>query len=221
MFTRLESSWRNVVDADALTELANLDRTLSAAGSPFYPPPHKVLRAFEETPFQRVKVVILGQDPYPRKGEADGLAFSVPSGVALPRSLRQIFRELQRDLSLHWPSTGNLELWAREGVLLLNTVLTVAPGAAGSHRGLGWEAFTNGCLNALSVRRESVVFMLWGVHACAKRELIDPRRHCVLQAAHPAAWRSRTRLLYGSGLFSKADDYLASTRTAPINWQLP
>src|SRR4051794_33883434 len=118
----LEASWRKAVGRHALTGLARLDRSLAAARSCFYPPPEIVLRAFAETPFWSVKVVILGQDPYPRKGEADGLAFSVASGAALPRSLRQIFKELQRDLGMHWPSTGDLGPWAGRGVLLLNTV---------------------------------------------------------------------------------------------------
>jgi len=220
MFQTLESTWRRELGRAALVELARLERSLSAAGRPFYPLPENVLRAFEEAPFPKVKVVIVGQDPYPGNGEADGLAFSVPMGVRFPLSLRRIFRELERDLNLHWPSTGDLGPWASQGVLLLNTILTVGPGAARSHREIGWEGFTDACLSALCDRRKELVFMLWGIHACAKAELIDPRRHRVLQAAHPVAWRSRAQHLYGSGHFSKANDYLAETGKSQIDWQL-
>src|SRR5574344_281627 len=151
-----------------------------------YPPSQLIFNAFNLTPFDKVKVVILGQDPYHNVGQAHGLAFSVPNGIMPPPSLKNIFRELQSDIGMPIPTNGNLESWAREGVLLLNSCLTVRANNPASHQGIGWQRFTDAAINALSEKKEHIVFLLWGNYAIAKEKLIDTRKHLVLKTVHPS-----------------------------------
>jgi uracil-DNA glycosylase len=222
VFTKLEAGWRRALAHEVDDEnIARLDGFIAgelAAGREFYPSAANVLSAFALTPFEQVKVVILGQDPYHGPDQAQGLAFSVAEGVPVPRSLQNIYRELERDLEIPGPATGNLEVWARQGVLLLNTTLTVAPGRPGSHRGEGWEEFTDACIRALSGKRRGLVFLLWGNHARAKAALIDPQRHHVLEAGHPSPLSVKG--FAGCRHFSKTNDLLRSEGLEPIDWQL-
>ncbi len=184
-----------------------------------YPAQDRVLRALALTDFDAVRVVILGQDPYHGPGQADGLAFSVPEGVTAPPSLRNIFDEIQRDVygGQPQPFSTDLSRWARQGVLLLNAVLTVEAGKAASHQGLGWEPLTDEIVATVAQRREHVVFMLWGRFAQSKRRLIDGRRHLILEAPHPSPLSASQGFL-GCGHFSKANRYLVEHGFAPIQW---
>lgn len=182
-----------------------------------YPPGSLIFNAFTLCPFDQVKVVILGQDPYHGAGQAHGLCFSVPQNVPMPPSLVNIFKEIERDLGQPMPTHGNLERWAAQGVLLLNATLTVAAHQAGSHQQKGWETFTDAVIRALSDAEEGVVFMLWGAYAQKKGRVIDRQRHLVLQTSHPSPF-SFDRGFYGSGHFSQANTYLASHGKTPIIW---
>lgn len=182
-----------------------------------FPPGSLIFNAFNLTPLQNVKVVILGQDPYHGLGQAHGLAFSVPEGVSFPPSLRNIFKELQTDIGINIPYTGSLEGWARQGVLLLNTTLTVRESQPMSHAGHGWEVFTDAAIKAVSDHRDNVVFMLWGSHAASKKPLVDTSKHCVLQAPHPSPL-SASRGFFGCHHFSLANKYLAEHNITPIDW---
>ena len=183
-----------------------------------YPPGSQIFRAFDLTPVQNVKVVILGQDPYHGPGQAHGLSFSVPSGVPAPPSLKNIFKEIETDLGVRMSGHPNLESWARQGVLLLNAVLTVRAAEAASHSRIGWQEFTDAVIKYISDNCEGVVFMLWGNFARGKSELIDHSRHCVLEAAHPSPLARGA--FFGCRHFSQANNYLLSTSRTPINWQL-
>lgn len=189
-----------------------------AAGRTSAPPPEDVFRALALTPPEAVRVVILGQDPYPTPGHADGLCFSVRPGVAPPRSLRNVFRELEDDLGIPPPASGSLEPWARQGVLLLNACLTVEEGAAGAHAGWGWERVTDAIIDAVNARPEPVVFLLWGRHAQAKARRIAPR-HVVLPAAHPSPLSARAGF-FGSRPFSRANAALAAAGRGTVDWRL-
>ena len=191
-----------------------------SAGRRFYPPADKVFNALYLTPFDDVRVVILGQDPYHGPGQAMGLCFSVPAGVPLPPSLRNIYDELQNDLGVPRPSSGDLTPWAERGVLLLNAVLTVAPGQAASHAGKGWESFTDRAIRELSERREGVVFLLWGRYAQQKGAIVDRSRHHVLAAAHPSPLSAASGFL-GCRHFSQANALLEQAGRAPVDWALP
>ena len=185
-----------------------------------FPKPSDVFNAFKFTPFNEVKVVILGQDPYYGANQAHGLSFSVQKGVAVPPSLKNIYKELQTDIpGFNMPSHGDLSSWAKQGVLLLNTTLTVRAGEPGSHQKMGWEPFTDQAIRALSEQREGLVFMLWGRHAQAKASLIDPTKHVVLTAAHPSPF-SAYNGFFGCKHFSKANAYLLNKAEKLINWQL-
>lgn len=188
-------------------------------GKTLYPPSDQVFRALELTPFEQVKVVVLGQDPYHGPDQANGLSFSVRRGVRLPPSLRNIYKELERDLDCVMSRDGDLTPWAEQGVLLLNAVLTVEQGRAGAHQGKGWEPFTDAIIEHLNEERDNLVFMLWGGYAQKKGHFIDRERHCVLQAPHPSPL-SAHRGWFGSGHFSKANAYLHRTSQAPIDWRL-
>ncbi len=192
-----------------------------AAGQIIYPADRDIFNAFRYTAYERLKVVILGQDPYHEPGQAMGLAFSVPAGIQVPPSLRNIFAELSRDVpGFAIPNHGNLIPWARQGVLLLNTVLTVRAGQAFSHHNQGWEEFTDGVIRAVNEHAQGVVFMLWGRPARSKAALIDRSRHLVLEAAHPSPL-SANRGFFGCRHFSRANAYLASQGKGAVNWQLP
>ena len=182
-----------------------------------FPPGSLIFNAFNLTPLQNVKIVILGQDPYHGLGQAHGLAFSVPEGVSFPPSLRNIFKELQTDIGINIPYTGSLEGWARQGVLLLNTTLTVRESQPMSHAGHGWEVFTDAAIKAVSDYRDNVVFMLWGSHAASKKPLVNTSKHCVLQAPHPSPL-SASRGFFGCHHFSLANKYLAEHNITPIDW---
>lgn len=184
-----------------------------------YPPGNLIFNAFKHTPFDNVKVVILGQDPYHGAGQAHGLCFSVPPGIKAPPSLANIFKELQSDLTFPVPTHGNLENWADQGVLLLNATLTVRAGEAGSHQKRGWEKFTDAVIEKISQQKDSVVFLLWGRFAQAKEILIDGDKHLVLKAAHPSPF-SAYNGFFGCRHFSKANNYLEQKGIDAVNWSL-
>ncbi len=183
-----------------------------------YPPGSKIFNAFNRTPFDKVKVVIIGQDPYHGKGQAHGLSFSVPDEVKPPPSLVNIFKELQKDLGIPYPKIGNLECWSERGVLLLNATLTVRADSPGSHQKKGWEEFTDHVIRKLSEDREGIVFMLWGNYAKKKAELIDASKHHILTAAHPSPLAGGA--FFGCAHFSKANALLKAAGVAPIDWTL-
>jgi uracil-DNA glycosylase len=219
-----EPGWQAALaDQLAAPWLQELDGQIAAeraSGVVIHPPQEQVYRAFELTPYDQVRVVIVGQDPYHGPGQATGLAFSVPRGARVPPSLRNIYTELGTDLQVPRPTHGDLASWADQGVLLLNTTLTVREGAAGSHAGRGWERFTDAALNALATRRERLVFLLWGRHAQAKASLVDAARHLVLQAPHPSPL-SASRGFLGCRHFSQANAYLRDHAGSEIDWKIP
>ena len=189
------------------------------SGVTIYPPPENWFSAFNLTPFNEVKVVVLGQDPYHGPNQAHGLCFSVLPGVPIPPSLRNIYKELKEDVGVEPVGHGHLETWATQGVFLLNSVLTVEHGAAASHQGLGWEVFTDAVIEALNTRTANTVFMLWGGYAKRKGQMIDQNRHLVLQCAHPSPLSVRG--FTGCRHFSKANEYLINCGKEPVDWQLP
>jgi uracil-DNA glycosylase len=219
---RIEPSWKaRLAGQFASPHMAALSAFLRAeksAGKRIYPPGSQIFRAFELTPFEAVKVVILGQDPYHGPGQAHGLSFSVAQGVAPPPSLQNIYKELATDLGIDHPGHGNLESWARQGVLLLNACLTVEDGRAGSHQGKGWEPFTDAVITALNREREHLVFILWGRKAQDKGAVIDRARHLVLTSVHPSPL-SASGGFFGSRPFSAANEWLQSHGMTPIDWR--
>lgn len=221
---KLDPSWLDVVgDEFEKPYMAALKTFLlgeKRAGKVIYPPGELWFNALNSTPFDRVRVVILGQDPYHGPGQAHGLCFSVLPGVPAPPSLVNIFKELESDLGVAVPNHGYLQHWADQGVLLLNSVLTVERGRAGSHQGRGWETFTDSCIAHLNRERENLVFLLWGSYALKKGQLIDRRRHLVLEAPHPSPL-SAHRGFFGCRHFSKANRYLKEHGQPPIDWALP
>jgi uracil-DNA glycosylase len=221
---RLQPSWKARIGDHLLRpEMQTLSMFLRAekqAGKRIYPSSPEIFAAFEHTPFDAVRVVILGQDPYHGPGQAHGLCFSVRPGVRVPPSLENIFKEIQRDLGIPRPDHGCLTSWADRGVLLLNSVLTVEEGRAGSHQGKGWEGFTDAAIDALNREREGLVFLLWGSYAQRKGQLIDTSRHCVLNSVHPSPL-SAHRGFIGCGHFSATNRDLDAQGQAPIDWSLP
>lgn len=185
-----------------------------------YPPGNRIFNAFEKTPFQKVKVVILGQDPYHGPGQAHGLCFSVPYNIPKPPSLLNIFKELHSDLGIPVPNHGNLELWAEQGVFLLNATLSVRANQAGAHQGKGWEKFTDAVIRKISDEKKNIVFLLWGKYALAKKSLIDDQKHLILQAAHPSPL-SAYNGFFDCKHFSKTNAYLLENGLEPVNWFLP
>ncbi len=222
MNVKIEKSWGEALsaewDKEYFRELARKLHEEKDRGIVIYPPGSKIFRAFDLCPLDAVKVVILGQDPYHGAGQAMGLSFSVPEGIAAPPSLKNIFKEIESDLGIRMSGSPDLEPWARQGVLLLNSVLTVRAGVAASHAGLGWQNFTDAVIKLISERCEGVVFMLWGNYARSKAGLIDSGRHLVLQAAHPSPLARGA--FFGCRHFSQANAYLVRTGRSPINWQL-
>lgn len=221
---QLEPSWKAHVGdwfaREDMRQLAAFLRQRKAAGARIYPPGRDIFAAFDATPFDAVKVVILGQDPYHGAGQAHGLCFSVPPGVPVPPSLLNIYKELERDTGFIRPDHGCLLPWARRGVLLLNSVLTVEDGKPGSHQGRGWEGFTDHVVEVLNRECEQLVFLLWGSYAQKKGAVIDGRRHRVLKAPHPSPLSAHRGFL-GCGHFSAANQYLARCGKTPIDWSLP
>ena len=221
---QLEPSWKarvgDYLQRDDMQALAAYLRQRKAAGARIYPPGAEIFAAFEATPFDAVKVVVLGQDPYHGPGQAHGLCFSVRPGVDVPPSLLNIYKQLERDTGFVRPDHGYLMDWARRGVLLLNSVLTVEAGQAGSHQGRGWEGFTDHVVDTLNREREGLVFLLWGSYAQKKGAVIDTGRHRVLKAPHPSPLSAHRGFL-GCGHFSKANEYLARRGLGAIDWSLP
>ena len=220
MNVRIDESWRQVLqpefDKPYFELLTNFVRHAYATHQCF-PPAGQVFRAFDLCPFDKVRVVIIGQDPYHDFNHAHGLCFSVHEGVPAPPSLLNIYKELQRDLAKPIPSSGDLTHWAQQGVLLLNATLTVEAHKAGSHQGKGWEELTDAAIQALNNQRSNIVFMLWGSYAQRKGQFIDRKRHLVLTAVHPSPL-SAYRGFIGCGHFSKANEYLLQHGQPPINW---
>ena len=221
---KLDPSWKQHVgdylQRPQMQALGAFLRGEKAAGKQIYPPGPQIFAALDATPFDQVKVVILGQDPYHGPGQAHGLCFSVSPGVDVPPSLVNIFKEIERDLGHARPDHGYLMPWARQGVLLLNAVLTVEAGRAGAHQGKGWEGFTDHIVETLDRERDGLVFLLWGSYAQAKGKIIDARKHCVLRASHPSPL-SAHRGFIGCGHFSAANRWLAGRRLPAIDWALP
>ena len=222
MDVRIEQSWKVALapefEKPYFGSLVSFLRQEKAAGATIFPPGSQIFRAFDLTPMDKVKVVILGQDPYHGPGQAHGLSFSVPHGVPAPPSLKNIFKEIETDLGVEMSGCPNLEKWAEQGVLLLNAVLTVRSGEAASHSKIGWQEFTDAVIKCISDKCEGVVFMLWGNFARTKSVLIDASRHYVLEAAHPSPLARGA--FFGCRHFSKANDYLKATGRSPITWTL-
>ena len=222
MDVKIENSWKNALAPEFgkpyFEQLVRFLHQEKEAGNVIYPRGSQIFRAFELTPLDQVKVVILGQDPYHNPGEAMGLSFSVPDGVRMPPSLRNIFTEIENDLGIRMSGRPNLENWARQGVLLLNSFLTVEAGKAASHRNIGWQEFTDAVIRCISERCNGVVFLLWGNFAKAKAPLIDTSRHHVLTAAHPSPLAGGA--FFGCRHFSKTNQILVSEGKTPIDWQL-
>lgn len=220
MPVQIEVSWKERLQSEFAAEyfqtLAGRVRDAYQATT-VYPPPKQVFNAFALCPFDQVKVVILGQDPYHGPGQAHGLCFSVPDGVRPPPSLQNIYKEIRADLGIEVPESGNLERWARQGVLLLNATLTVEKGSAGAHQGWGWEQFTDAVIKTLSDERDHLVFMLWGRYAQEKGAYIDTTKHLVLKAAHPSPFSAHSGF-FGCRHFSKCNEYLKRHKLAPIQW---
>lgn len=218
---KIEDSWKRVLFNEFQSDyFKKLKLFLQKEKQQYeiYPPGNRIFAAYNYTPFDKVKVVILGQDPYHNPGEANGLCFSVNDGVKIPPSLQNIFKELHNDLGCPIPKSGNLEKWALQGVFLLNTSLTVRRNQPGSHRDIGWGKFTDATIKVISDLKENVVFMLWGRWAMSKMDLIDKSKHLILTASHPSPL-ARTGFL-GCKHFSKANEYLISKGISPINWCL-
>lgn len=220
MKVRIESGWASALasvwEEPFFRHLADFVHQEYALG-PVWPRPARIFAAFDACPFNDVKLVIIGQDPYHGPGQANGLSFSVNEGVPIPPSLLNIFKEVSSDTGAPMPADGNLERWARQGVLLLNATLTVRQHMAGSHQGKGWEQFTDAVISTLSSQRSGIVFLLWGAYAIRKSALIDSSRHLVLTAPHPSPL-SAHRGFFGCRHFSKANEYLKATGREPIQW---
>ncbi len=219
----LEQSWLKVLEPEFskpyMIKLKQFLLEEKQAGKVIYPPSKLIFNALNKTPLDQVKVVILGQDPYHGPGQAMGLSFSVPSGIAIPPSLRNIYKELGTDIGMKTPATGDLSGWASQGVLLLNATLTVRANEAGSHQKKGWELFTNTLISRLSSEREGLVFLLWGAYARAKKELINGAAHHILEAAHPSPLSAHNGFM-GSRHFSKTNELLVASGREPVNWEV-
>jgi len=219
---QIEESWKEVLASEFENSyFMDLKEFLTEekANYTVYPPGSKIFNAFQLTPFNDVKVVILGQDPYHGPGQAHGLCFSVPGGVMAPPSLVNIFKEIEKDLGIPIPSTGNLEKWARQGVLLLNATLTVRANQPGSHQKRGWENFTHAVIRKLSEKRVGLIFLLWGKFAQEKESLIDTNRHYILKAAHPSPFSAYSGF-FGCRHFSKTNELLRRHNLEEIDWDL-
>jgi uracil-DNA glycosylase len=221
MEIKIEATWKNILqeefDAPYFASLIDFVKNAYCCGT-VYPPKAQIFEAFNRTPFEKTKVVILGQDPYHGANQAHGLCFSVQDGVPHPPSLRNIFVEIKNELGVEVPSSGCLTRWAEQGVLMLNATLTVRESCAGSHQRRGWERFTDRVIEIVSRERENVVFMLWGAYARSKKTLIDSSKHLVLEAAHPSPLSANRGGWFGCGHFTAANDYLLSHGKKTIVW---
>lgn len=220
---QLHASWQAVIGDELnkpyMQSLRDFLKHEKAAGKAIFPPSPLIFNAFNHTPFDKVRVVIIGQDPYHGVGQAHGLSFSVPNGVALPPSLLNIFKEIESDLGIKMSRNGDLTAWADQGVLLLNATLTVEMANAGSHQNRGWEEFTDAAIAALNKHREGLVFVLWGSYAQRKGAMIDAKKHLVLQSPHPSPL-SAHRGFFGNHQFSQINTYLTERGETPIDWQI-
>lgn len=220
MQVKIEKSWQEVLqtefDKPYFENLVGFVKQEYASNT-IFPPAGQIFNAFNTCPFNNVKVVILGQDPYHGPGQAHGLCFSVNDGIQFPPSLQNIFKEITADLGIPAPKTGNLTRWAEQGVLLLNATLTVRASQAGSHQGKGWEEFTDSVIKIISEKAENVVFILWGSYAIKKKSLINASKHCILTAPHPSPLSSY-RGFFGCKHFSQTNTYLTSKGKTPIEW---
>ncbi|MGH8352631.1 MAG: uracil-DNA glycosylase [Pseudomonas sp.] len=221
---KLEAGWKDALreefDKPYMQELSEYLRNEKAAGKAIFPPGPLIFNALNSTPLDSVKVVIIGQDPYHGPGQAHGLCFSVQPGVPTPPSLLNIYKELKRDLNIEIAQHGCLQHWAEQGVLLLNTSLTVERGVAGSHAGKGWQHFTDKVIEVVSQHRPRLAFLLWGAHAQSKERLIDPTKHLILRSPHPSPL-SAHRGFIGNGHFGRTNKFLAQYGLQPIDWRLP
>ena len=221
---KLEASWKAALhdefDKPYMRALGEFLRAEKAAGKVIFPPGPLIFNALNSTPLTQMKVVIIGQDPYHGPGQAHGLCFSVQPGVPTPPSLLNIYKELKRDLNIDIPGHGNLQQWAEQGVLLLNTSLTVEHGIAGSHAKIGWQIFTDKVIEVVSQQQARLVFLLWGAHAQSKEKLIDTSKHLVLKSVHPSPL-SAHRGFIGNGHFSRCNKFLVQHELSPIDWRLP
>jgi uracil-DNA glycosylase len=218
----IEDSWKEILKNEFLSPyFAELKTFLVDEKKKYvvYPPGTSIFSAFDHTPFDKVKVVIIGQDPYHGKGQANGLCFSVADSIKIPPSLVNIFKELNSDMGVALPVSGNLEKWAKQGILLLNATLTVRANQAGSHQNKGWEIFTDNVIRTLSEKKEGLIFILWGAFAQAKEKLIDLSKHYVLKAAHPSPF-SAYNGFFGCKHFSKTNELLVQMGKEPIDWNI-
>jgi len=219
---RLTKNWLDIVGAEFdRPHMAQLEQFLQRekdAGRTIYPKRSEIFKALNSTPFSKIKVVIIGQDPYHGAGQAHGLCFSVPNGIARPPSLINIYKEIEAEYGIQMPRHGDLTGWAAQGVLLLNATLTVRQGSPGSHQCKGWEKFTDAIIRAVNEKRDHVVFLLWGSYAQKKGALIDRKKHRVLEAPHPSPLSAHRGFL-GCGHFKKANDYLTQHGLKPVDWQ--
>lgn len=220
MDVKINPEWKEVLrgefEKNYFGEIVSFLHREKGEGRVIYPPGSLIFNAFDATPFSKVKVVILGQDPYHGAGQAHGLSFSVPQGVAVPPSLRNIYKEIESDLGVELHKDGSLLSWARQGVFLLNAVLTVRASEPASHSAIGWNLFTDAVIKAISNRKKHTVFMLWGNYARSKRELIDKEKHLILEAAHPSPLARGA--FFGCRHFSKCNGYLQEHGESPIDW---
>ena len=220
---QLEPSWKlafgDEFEQDYMRRLREFLLAEKSQGKEIYPPGDKIFQAFNLTPFTKVRVVIIGQDPYHGPGQAHGLCFSVQPGVRLPPSLQNIYKEIHAQLGIEFGENGCLTRWAEQGVLLLNSSLTVERGKAGSHQGKGWETFTDKAIALLNEERQGLVFMLWGSYAQKKGEIVDSQRHLVLSSPHPSPF-SVHRGFFGNGHFLQANEYLVKQGGSPIDWSV-
>jgi uracil-DNA glycosylase len=223
MDVKIEESWKEVLKQEFskpyFQNAVTFIKVEKSQGKTIYPPGPLIFNAFEQTPFDNLKVVLLGQDPYHGNGQAHGLSFSVPDGIKPPPSLINIFKELHDDVGVPIPTTGNLVKWAQQGVFLLNSILTVRANEPASHQKIGWQEFTNGVITEISKQKEGIVFLLWGKFAHEKQILIDETKHYVLKAAHPSPY-SADKGFFGCKHFSKTNNYLMKQGIDPIDWSL-
>ncbi len=220
---KLEESWKEHLkpefERDYMLALRQFLQQEKELGKVIFPAGSEIFNALNSTPLSQVKVVILGQDPYHGPGQAHGLCFSVRPGVAIPPSLRNIYKEIAADLGFPPPRTGSLQSWSEQGVLLLNSVLTVESGKAAAHQGKGWEEFTDRVVALLNQQREHLVFILWGSYAQRKGQIIDRKRHLVLESPHPSPL-SASRGFFGNHHFSRANEYLVAHGQSPVDWRV-
>ncbi len=219
---KIEDSWKQILSEEFEKEyFAKIKEHIvndMKSGKIIYPPGKLIFNAFNSTPFDNVKVVIIGQDPYHGPGQAMGLCFSVPKGIAIPASLKRIYKEMHNDVGISIPDHGDLTKWTQQGVFLMNAILTVVHKTPGAHKNIGWQQFTDTVIKKISDHKEGIVFLLWGNFAKAKRSLIDETKHYILESAHPSPLAGNA--FFGNGHFSKTNELLIKQGKEPIDWQV-